>query len=151
MKAKVLATALLMALTTSTALVQGQQGRGGKEQSVRIERRDMKGAKAKMQELGSKKADLALQRSDAQQEATAAKAQSAQASSAAGNFNYATTGGGAPGAVVSMQATSSMALSSAEDKLKGINQELKDIEAAEKKQMHKRARLDDCRDFARCK
>lgn len=97
MKAKVLAAALLMALTTTAALVQGQQSRESKALSVR---------------------------SDAQQEVTAAKAQSAQASSAAGNFNYATTGGGAPGAVVSMQATSSMALSVAEDKLKGINQEL---------------------------
>lgn len=150
MKAKVLVAALLMVLTTTTALVQGQQSRESKAQSVRIERRDMK-KDAKLQELGSKKADLALQRSDAPQEVTAAKAQSAQASSAAGNFNYATSGGGAPGAVVSMQATSSMALFAAEDKLKGINQELKDIEVAEKKQMHKRARLDDRRDFARRK
>lgn len=121
MKAKVLAAAILMALTTTTAFVQGQQSRGSKALSVRIERRDMKGAKAKLQELGSRKADSVLQRSDAQQEVTAAKAQSAQASSAAGNFNYATSAGGGAGAIVSMQATSSMALSAAEDKLKGIN------------------------------
>lgn len=48
MKAKVLAAALLMALSTSTALAHGQHGRGIKKQFVRIERQEIKEAKAQM-------------------------------------------------------------------------------------------------------
>ena len=93
---------------------------------------EIEGARGKLKELGEKKADLSLKRADAQKAVAAAEANARNASSASGNFNYATTQGGGAPAVVSMQASASSELAGTRKKLKGINDELKEIEKTEK-------------------
>jgi hypothetical protein len=93
---------------------------------------EIEGARGKLKELGERKAELSLKRADAQQAVEAAEANSRNAASASGNFNYATTQGGGAPAVVSMQASASSELAGTRKKLKGINDELKEIEKTEK-------------------
>ena len=94
---------------------------------------EIEGARGKLKELGERKAELSLKRADAQQAVEAAEANSRNAASASGNFNYSTSQGGGAPAIVSMQASSSAELAGAKSKLKGINKELKEIEETEKK------------------
>ena len=94
---------------------------------------EIEGARGKLKELGERKAELSLKRADAQQAVEAAEANSRNAASASGNFNYSTSQGGGAPAIVSMQASSSAELAGARSKLKGINKELKEIEETEKK------------------
>lgn len=94
---------------------------------------EIEGARGKLKELGERKAELSLKRADAQQAVEAAEANSRNAASASGNFNYSTSQGGGAPAIVSMQASSSSELAGAKSKLKGINKELKEIEETEKK------------------
>ena len=94
---------------------------------------EIEGARGKLKELGERKADLSLKRADAQKAVEAAEANSRNAASASGNFNYSTSQGGGAPAIVSMQASSSSELAGARSKLKGINNELKEIEETEKK------------------
>ena len=90
---------------------------------------EVEGAQAKLQELGAQKAELALQRQEAEQDVSKAKAQSAATYTAPSKV---TTGGAGGAPVVGGSIVSGIDLASATNKLNAVNDKLKEIEKTEK-------------------
>lgn len=93
---------------------------------------ELEGAKEQLRELGKEKAKLAVQLTKDEEALKQAREQQArEASVTSGNYNYSTTGGAAPPAVVNITASNSANVAGAERKRNSTRRKMRDIKVSE--------------------